>query len=225
MARSGYLPLAAVAMFAVGAAGVACSKNDNNRAANDQTAMASPSPSGTVSDNTLARNDNDNTKNSPSAGDIESHPTQYAGQHVTLKADVKELMPNGFFVLDDHDMLVLSPSAQPGEKEKVTVSGIVQTYSAPEFKKKYSWFKSNREIDTKYKDRPVIVADSIMTADRRELLNNAGALPASSGEPGTSATPGSNHSSGGTGTRGGAGPSEFNTGAGGSSGGPGSLCV
>jgi hypothetical protein len=183
MARSGYMPLTAAVIFAVGAAGMACTRSDN-RAANDRdrdrTAMSSPSPS--VTDNAnVARNDNENRVNNPDAGDIENNPAKYAGQHVALKADVKELMPNGFFVLDDHDMLVLSPSGQPGEKEKVTVSGTVQTYSAPEFKRKYAWFKSNPQIDTKYKDRAVIIADSIMTADGRELLNTS-ALPASSGE-------------------------------------------
>jgi hypothetical protein len=118
---------------------------------------------------------------------------------VTLKSDVKQIMPNGFFVLDDHDTLVLSPSGQPGEKEKVTVSGTVQTYSAPEFKRKFAWFKSNAEIDAKYKDRAVIVADSIMSADGRELLTAGSALPAGSGEPG--AMTGGKHDRAGHGNR------------------------
>ncbi len=182
MARSGWMPLTAAAIFAVGAAGMACTRSGDNRAANDQNAMASPSP--TVTDNTtVARSDND--RNGPSAGDIASSPAKYEGQHVTLKSDVKQVMPNGLFMLDDHDTLVLSPrGAEPGEKENVTVSGTVEAYSAPEFKRKYN-FKSNREADAKYKDRAVIVADSIMTADGHDLLTAGGALPASSGEPGT----------------------------------------
>ena len=182
MARSGWMPLTAAAAFAVGAAGMACTRSDN-RAANDQNAMASPSPTATVTDNTAAaRNDND--RNGPSAGDIASSPAKYEGQHVTLKSDVKQVMPNGLFMLDDHDTLVLSPrGAEPGEKENVTVSGTVETYSAPEFKRKYN-FKSNREADAKFKDRAVIVADSIMTADGRDLLTAGSALPAGSGEPG-----------------------------------------
>lgn len=179
------LQVAAAAVILAGA-GAACTRSNDNRAANDadrdRTAMASPSPAtgayGTT-DAAVARND----VNSPDAGDIAGNPARYDGQHVTLKADVKTLMPNGFFVLDDHDMLVLSPSGQPGEKEKVTVSGTVRTYSAPEFKKKYGWFKSAPEVDAKYKNRAVIVADSIMTADGREVVTNAGsALPAGSGE-------------------------------------------
>lgn len=181
----GILQLAAAAVFLAGA-GAACTRSNDNRAANDtdrdRTAMASPSPTtgayGTTDVN-AARND----VNSPDAGDITGNPAKYDGQHVTLKADVKTIMPNGFFVLDDHDMLVLSPTGQPGEKEKVTVSGTVQTYSAPEFKKKYGWFKSSPEVDAKYKDRAVLVADSIMTADGRQIVTSAGsALPAGSGE-------------------------------------------
>lgn len=192
MARSGYLPLTAAVIFTVGAAGMACTRNDKTADDRDrnQTAMASPSPSGTVTDDTAtARNDNDRV-NSPDAGDIAGSPAKYDGQHVTLKADVKKVMPNGFFQLDDHDLLVLSPSGEPMENQKVTVSGTVQTYSAPEFKKRFSWFKSNANSDREYKNRAVVVADSIMTADGRELVNNA-ALPASSGEPGIGAKSGS----------------------------------
>lgn len=184
MARSGYVMAAAILTIAtVGA----CTRD--NRAANDRdqdrTAMASPSPTtgayGTTADNRAMNREND-----PDAGDIAGNPAKYDGQHVTLKADVKTLLPNGFFVLDDNDMLVLSPSGQPGEKEKVTVSGTVQTYSAPEFKQKYGWFKSSPEVDAKYKNRAVIIADSIMTADGREVVTNAGSvLPAGSGEVST----------------------------------------
>jgi hypothetical protein len=176
----------AAVVLGIGMVGGACTRNDNNKTASndrDVAATASPSPYGTVADNRDTTTATGNRVNEPDAGDIASNPAKYDGQHVTLKADVKTLMPNGFFQLDDHDMLVLSPSGQPGEKEKVTVSGTVQTYSAPEFKKKYGWFKSSPEVDAKYKNRAVIVADSIMTADGREVVASGGsALPAGSGE-------------------------------------------
>jgi hypothetical protein len=104
---------------------------------------------------------------------------------VTLKSSVKKTMPNGFFTLKDNDLLVLSPSGQPMEDQEVTVHGTVQAYSAPEFKKRYAWFKSNSNMDHEYKDRAVVVADSILTADGREVVtdrNGANSLPASSGE-------------------------------------------
>lgn len=182
------LQLMAAAVILVGA-GSACTRSNDNRAANDAdrdlTATASPSPTtgayGTT-DTMTARND----VNHPDAGEIAGNPARYDGQHVALKADVRTVLPNGLFVLDDHDLLVLSPSGQPGERERVTVSGTVETYSTPEFKQKFSWFKSGPEVDAKYKNRAVIVADSIMTADGRELVTNAGStLPAGSGELGS----------------------------------------
>ena len=178
----GTLQLAAAAVILVGAGLPAPERQPRGERRRPRPGAASPSPTtgayGTT-DTMAARND----VNNPDAGDIAGNPARYDGQHVALKADVKTILPNGFFVLDDHDLLVLSPSGQPGEKEKVTVSGTVETYSAPEFKQKYSWFKSGPEVDAKYKNRAVIVADSIMTADGREIVTNAGsALPAGSGE-------------------------------------------
>jgi hypothetical protein len=171
MRRTGpYLPLAAVLAFGRGAA---CTSNDN-RAAN-QGAAASPSPSpGMYADSDTIRDDD------PDAGDIAGNPTKYDGQRVTFKADVKKVMPNGFFELED-DLLVLSPAGQPREKEKVTITGTVQTYSAPQLKSRYSWFKSDRDVDERYMNRAVIVADSIMTADGREVVSSPG-LPAATGE-------------------------------------------
>jgi len=161
-----------MAVLLVGA-GVACTRDD--RAANDRTAMASPSPTADV----------EKRDATPSAGDIADHPAVYNGQQVTLKSDVKKLMPNGFFTLDDNDLLVLSPSGQPIEDEEVTVHGTVHTYSAPELKSRYAWFESDASLDREYKDRAVIVADSILTADGREVVTDrSGAdLPAGSGEP------------------------------------------
>lgn len=175
----GILQVAAAALL-IGA-GVACT--GDNRATDDRTAMASPGPavdtygSGTTTGTGMG-DDID-------AGDIAGNPARYAGQQVTLKSDVKKLMPNGFFILDDNDLLVLSPSGQPIEDQEVTIRGTVQTYSAPELKDRYSWFKSDENIDREYKDRAVIVAESIMTADGRELVTGSGSLPAGSGETNT----------------------------------------
>jgi hypothetical protein len=168
----GSLNVAAAALLV--AAGVACARD------RDRTAAGNPSPSPTVE--TADRyGDRDLT---PNAGDIAGNPERYAGQQVTLKSEVKKLMPNGFFTLDDRDLLVLSPSGQPAEGEEVTVHGTVHTYSAPELKEHYSWFKSDEATDREYKDRPVIVADSILTAVGREVVTDKSGrdLPAGSGE-------------------------------------------
>ncbi len=171
----------AMAVLLVGA-GLACSRNDNRAAKNqdyDRTANATPYPTASPTADTGKVSDE------PSAGDITAHPDRYAGQQVTLKSSVDKTMPNGFFTLKDKDLLVLSPSGEPMENQEVTVHGTVQTYSAPDFKKRYSWFRSNSNLDRQYKDRPVIVADSILTADGREVVTERGGannLPANSGE-------------------------------------------
>lgn len=164
-------------------AGFACTRPADRAAAdrdrdNDRTAMAKPSPTATPLDT-------EKRDTTPSAGDITSNPALYSGQQVTLKSNVKKIMPHGFFTLKDKDLLVLSPSGQPMEDQEVTVHGTVQTYSAPEFKKRYNWFRSNSRVDSEYKDRAVIVADSILTAEGRDVVSDhSGAnLPASSGEP------------------------------------------
>src|SRR5512135_340952 len=171
----------AMAVLLVGA-GLACSRNDNRAARNrdyDRTATATPYP------NASPTADTGKVDETPSAGDITGHPDRYSGRQVTLKSSVKKTMPNGFFTLKDNDLLVLSPSGEPMEDQEITVHGTVQTYSAPEFKKHYAWFRSNANTDREYKDRPVVVADSILTADGREVVTERGAannLPASSGE-------------------------------------------
>jgi len=163
----------AAAVLVVGA-GIACTREDRatNEADRDRTAMATPGPAAET-----------HGTRTPDAGDIAGNPALYDGQQVTLKSEVKKLMPNGFFTLEDHDLLVLSPSGQPIEDQEVTVHGTVHTYSAPELKDRYAWFKSDENVDREYKDRAVIVADSIRTADGSELLTAPdSALPAGSGE-------------------------------------------
>lgn len=174
----GLLQLATAAVFIAGLS-AACTTNDTRSDRNrDQTAMASPSP-GTGAYGTTA--DDNARREQPSAREIANNPTKYEGQHVTLKSDVQSVMPNGLFQLADNDLLVLSSGAEPGEKENVTVSGTVRSFSAPEIQSKY---KGATEASAKFKDKPVIVADSILTADGRDLLISGSALPAGAGEPG-----------------------------------------
>jgi hypothetical protein len=173
MMRSVNLALAAAA--AIGAA-AACTRTDN------RAATESPGPTPTPTAEAYGMGGD-----GPSAGEIASSPATYAGQRVTVKSDVERVMPNGFFILDDNDLLVLSPSGAPMEKQEVTVRGTVHTYSAPELKKKFAWFKSDSERDVEYENRAVIVADSITAADGREIVSES-ALPAGSGKPDTTAS-------------------------------------
>jgi hypothetical protein len=172
----------------------ACTKNDTRTADNrttDDTAGtsalgASPSPyAPPAADEKIT------------AGDVAANPTKYVGQRVTVQGDVADILGTNSFTLDedrltaDQNLLVLSQGGVPAldqKNEKVMVSGKVQMFEATEVKREHAWFDATPEIEVKYKNRPVIIADSVRTADGRELTG-AGALPAGSGEVGHGNTP------------------------------------
>ncbi len=102
-------------------------------------------------------------------------------------------------------LLVLSPSGVASDRHDLTVSGIVRTFtSAADLRADAPWLGasgSTADLD-QFRSKPVIVADSIRTADGRELISGSGALPASSGELGSGNGAGSKNGAGGSGTSG-----------------------
>ena len=179
-------PLAAAAILAIGLAG-ACTTRDDRAAANrDTDATPSPTPYGTTA--TTADTDRDTI----TAGEVAANPTKYVGQRVSVRGDVADIVSTSAFTLDedrltaDQNLLVLSQSGVPAPEqkdEKVTVSGRVRLFDATEIKRDNDWFQATPEIETKYRKRPVIIADSIRTADGRELTTPGGSLPASGSRP------------------------------------------
>lgn len=186
---TGTRPLAMAAILAVGL-GAACTRDDraDARREADRTADAvtpSPTPYGTTAGTSA-------DQNTITAGEVAANPTKYQGQRVAVRGDVSKFLGGNAFTLDedrltaDEDLLVLSQSGVPGEdhkNEKVIVSGRVAMYDKAEFERDYDWFRPTPEVEAKYKTRPVIIADSIRTADGRDLTTGS-ALPAGSGETG-----------------------------------------
>jgi hypothetical protein len=118
-----------------------------------------------------------------SAGKLAKNAKDYYGRTVTVKADIQDVIDSHTFTLDEDailtgaDVLVLVPAGYTGSlapKQVVTVTGKVRQYVATELEHDYHWFQGgkivSRDSKVDYKTRPVIVADSVRTADGRELL-------------------------------------------------------
>ena len=113
-----------------------------------------------------------------SAEELVKNPARYYGQQITVKAKVDEVVSNHAFTLDEDaafagpDVLVLVPSpsssAVPDDK-KVTFTGKVRRYVTSELDKDYDWFDATPEWEAKFKERPVIIADSVKSEGGREF--------------------------------------------------------
>jgi hypothetical protein len=118
-----------------------------------------------------------------SAGKLAKHAKDYYGKTVTVKAEVEDVLDSRSFTLDEDailtgaDVVVLVPAGYTGtlsHDQVVTVTGKVRPYVTAELERDFDWFKNGKLVTTKtdvdFKTRPVIVADSIRTADGRDLL-------------------------------------------------------
>lgn len=121
------------------------------------------------------------------AGDIAQKPEQFYGKRVRLAAEVEDTFGNGVFTLDEDkllagpDVLVIAPGggAGPREDTKVTVMGTVRKFTSADVARDYEWYGSGwygyswNRYDTVWRDwdtRPVVVADSIVNNEGRELV-------------------------------------------------------
>ena len=118
-----------------------------------------------------------------SAGKLAKNAKDYYGKTVTVKAEVEDVIDTRSFTLDEDailagaDVLVLVPAGYTGtlvHDQVVMVTGKVRPYVTTELEHDYDWFKNGKIVsrDSKFdfKTRPVLIADSVRTADGRELL-------------------------------------------------------
>jgi hypothetical protein len=97
---------------------------------------------------------------------------------------VDDVYSSHSFTLDEDaifagpDVLVLVPNpaiaATAPDDKSVTVTGRVRRYVSREFDRDYDWFDARPEWEGTFRDRAVIVADSVKTEDGRELVKQAG---------------------------------------------------
>jgi hypothetical protein len=105
-----------------------------------------------------------------SAGQLAEHPATYLGKRVAVRAQVEEIHSPRFFTLDENrvgvspDVLVLSPTGEmPRDGSTVIVTGTVRRFVREELQRDYDWFTLETKYDETYKERPVIIADSVQT--------------------------------------------------------------
>lgn len=114
-------------------------------------------------------------------GTIVANPNAYIGQTVTVAGDVEEVFGPRVFTLDEEtiagntDLLVLSPQRPELNLEAidnnwlndgVRVTGTVRRMVVADVERELGWDLDN-ELEVEYRDRPVIIAQSIArTADR-----------------------------------------------------------
>lgn len=115
------------------------------------------------------------------AGDIAGNPSRYYGQKVTVRAEVEDVLSRQVFLLDEDklfawpDVLVITPalSSMIPEDEIVTVTGTVRAFVDADFRRDYNWnwwSDMDTDIILTFRDRPVIVADSVKTQSGSELV-------------------------------------------------------
>ncbi len=121
-----------------------------------------------------------------SAGKLAKNAKDYYGKTVTVKAKVEDVIDSRTFTLDEDailtgaDVLVLVPAGYTGtlaHDQVVTVTGKVRPYVSTELEHDYHWFTGgkivSRDSKVDFKTRPVLIADSVRTADGREILAGA----------------------------------------------------
>jgi hypothetical protein len=131
-----------------------------------------------------AQSDQKQTSTAPmsvKAGEIAQNPSAYYGKKVSVQAEVEDLLGPQVFLLDEDrlfawpDVLVIAPKlGTPVEEDTmVTVTGTVRSYVDADLRRDYAWNwwdGMDPDIEVSFRNRPVIVADSIKSAAGTELV-------------------------------------------------------
>lgn len=121
------------------------------------------------------------------AGDIAGDPAKYYGKKVKVRAEVEDVLGRQVFLLDEDklfvwpDVLVVAPplTGWAPEDEIVTVVGTVRAFVDVDLRRDYDWDwwgDLDTDVVATFNNRPVIMADSITTANGAELVK-PGAKP------------------------------------------------
>lgn len=122
-----------------------------------------------------------------SPGEIAETPGRYYGRAVAVRQEIEDVWSPRVFTLDEDnwlaspDLLVFNPNpvALPGafedyDGERVMVYGTVRPFIRAEFEQDYSWFNATDYEDfglDQWERRPVVIASSILTPERAELVS------------------------------------------------------
>ena len=108
------------------------------------------------------------------AGDIAANPEKHYNKKVSVTAEVDEVLGLQTFTLDEDaafagpDVLVISPAlaAPIAADTELTVTGTLKPFVEADIKRDYDWnWWADWKVEStaKFKDRPVLLADSIKT--------------------------------------------------------------
>jgi hypothetical protein len=135
-----------------------------------------------------------------SAGQIAKDPAQYYDKDVEVKAGVAETYGANAFALDEDaifagpDVLVIAPQlGSIDSKSTVTVRGKVRQFVTAELEEDYTWFRSDSiqpDLLVRFKERPVIIAESVQLATGEELVTGRGEKPSAGDAPKPNQQPG-----------------------------------
>jgi hypothetical protein len=130
--------------------------------------------------------------------DIESNPTKFVGQTISVDAEVEEVFGPRLFTIDephwgdlDGEVLVYAPTALAAlvkDVDRVTVTGTLKTVALADIEREWGWFELDPDIEVEFLKKPVLVANRIVGGDNNVamLINVANApnttTPTSSGD-------------------------------------------
>lgn len=117
------------------------------------------------------------------ASDITANPEKHYNKKVAVTAEVDEVLGLQTFTIDEEaaaaaggpDLLVISPALTSPipDGAKLTVTGTLKPFVEADIKRDYNWnwwADWKAEMTTQFKDRPVLLAESIKTEDGKELI-------------------------------------------------------
>ncbi|MBD2580332.1 hypothetical protein [Oscillatoria sp. FACHB-1406] len=109
----------------------------------------------------------------PAPGEVTSSPNKFYSKTVAVEGDVAEVVNNGTFTLDEDKLVggsnltvinLAEPEKTVAKDERVVVTGEVRPFVLADLEKDYklTWDEGlKKEIETQYKDKPVLIATGI----------------------------------------------------------------
>ena len=117
------------------------------------------------------------------AGELADHPERYFGKRVQITGEVEDVYSRSVFAIDEdrlwstgRDVLVLNPNAvaRVSDNKSVTVRGVVRPFSYTDvdtYIVRHGWQWDLAKIyETRFSQRPIVIADSIMSSNNLELV-------------------------------------------------------
>lgn len=108
----------------------------------------------------------------PEVEDIMANPTKYYDRRLALTGQIREMKNSKMFALDtdnllgEQDLLVFNPipAMAVNNGQTIAVTGVLRPFTVAELEENYklTWDAGlKKELESKYKERPVLIADTV----------------------------------------------------------------